>query len=99
MSRGVTTRRTISTGIIPLYKAINSPCICFSGQPGECNGATQKWSRSILEEYYGNALANAYLGDEDQGQMSAWFMWHRSVFQTDGGCNVAPVYEDRESVV
>jgi predicted alpha-1,2-mannosidase len=55
---------------------------------------TQKWSRSILERYYGYGLANAYLGDEDQGQMSAWFvMVSMGLFQTDGGCRVNPIYE------
>ena len=55
---------------------------------------TQKWSRSILERYYGYGVGNAYLGDEDQGQMSAWFvMTALGLFQTDGGCNVNPVYE------
>ena len=55
---------------------------------------TQKWSRSILNRYYGYGLANAYLGDEDQGQMSAWFiMASLGLFQTDGGCRVNPVYE------
>jgi predicted alpha-1,2-mannosidase len=55
---------------------------------------TQKWSRSILERYYGYGTANAYLGDEDQGQMSAWFvMAALGLFQTDGGCRVNPEYE------
>lgn len=55
---------------------------------------TQKWSRSIIERYYGTGLANAYLGDEDQGQMSAWFVMAAiGLFQTDGGCRVEPVYE------
>ncbi|MBT31435.1 MAG: hypothetical protein CMO01_17405 [Thalassobius sp.] len=55
---------------------------------------TQKWSRSIIERYYGYGIANAYLGDEDQGQMSAWFlMASMGLFQTDGGCRVDPVYE------
>ena len=55
---------------------------------------TQRWSRSILEKYYGCGIANAYLGDEDQGQMSAWFiMASIGLFQTDGGCRVDPVYE------
>lgn len=55
---------------------------------------TQKWSRSIVERYYGSGVANAYLGDEDQGQMSAWFiMAALGLFQTDGGCKVEPVYE------
>ncbi|TKJ33445.1 MAG: hypothetical protein CEE38_20725 [Planctomycetes bacterium B3_Pla] len=55
---------------------------------------TQKWSRAITQRYYGNGLANAYLGDEDQGQMSAWFvMTALGLFQTDGGCRVSPIYE------
>lgn len=55
---------------------------------------TQKWSRSIIDRYYGYGLANAYLGDEDQGQMSAWFiMASLGLFQTDGGCRVDPIYE------
>jgi len=55
---------------------------------------TQKWSRSIIDRYYGYGLSNAYLGDEDQGQMSAWFvMASLGLFQTDGGCRVNPVYE------
>jgi predicted alpha-1,2-mannosidase len=55
---------------------------------------TQKWSRAIMSRYYGYGLANAYLGDEDQGQMSAWFiMASIGLFQTDGGCRVDPIYE------
>jgi len=55
---------------------------------------TQKWSRSIVDKYYGHGAANAYLGDEDQGQMSAWFvMAAMGLFQTDGGCAVEPRYE------
>jgi len=55
---------------------------------------TQKWSRSILGKYYGFGTANAYLGDEDQGQMSAWFVMAAiGLFQTDGGAGSNPVYE------
>ena len=55
---------------------------------------TQRWSRAIIDRYYGYDLANAYLGDEDQGQMSAWFvMAALGLFQTDGGCRVEPEYE------
>jgi predicted alpha-1,2-mannosidase len=55
---------------------------------------TQRWSRSVLDKYYGSGIANAYLGDEDQGQMSAWFiMASIGLFQTDGGCRINPVYE------
>ena len=55
---------------------------------------TQKWTRSIIDRYYGSGISNAYLGDEDQGQMSGWFlMAAMGLFQTDGGCRVDPVYE------
>jgi len=55
---------------------------------------TQKWSRAVMDRYYGYGVANAYLGDEDQGQMSAWFIMSSiGLFQTDGGCSTAPVYE------
>lgn len=55
---------------------------------------TQKWSRSIINQYYGSGIANAYLGDEDQGQMSAWFIMAAiGLFQTDGGASVDPIYE------
>ena len=55
---------------------------------------TQQWSRAIMDRYYGYEVANAYLGDEDQGQMSAWFvMAALGLFQTDGGCRTEPIYE------
>lgn len=55
---------------------------------------TQKWSRAIMDRYYGYGVANAYLGDEDQGQMSAWFVMNAiGLFQTDGGTRMEPVYE------
>ena len=55
---------------------------------------TQRWARAVMDRYYGDGLANAYLGDEDQGQMSAWFVMSAiGLFQTDGGCRVNPIYE------
>jgi predicted alpha-1,2-mannosidase len=55
---------------------------------------SQKWTSAILNSYYGFNPADAYLGDEDQGQMSAWFvMSSMGLFQTDGGCRVDPIYE------
>lgn len=55
---------------------------------------SQKWTSAILNSYYGHNPADAYLGDEDQGQMSAWFvMSSMGLFQTDGGCRVDPIYE------
>ncbi len=62
----------------------------YAGQPWN----TQRWSRSILERYYGYGVANAYLGDEDQGQMSAWaVMTSIGLFQMDGGSGAEPCYE------
>ena len=55
---------------------------------------TQKWSRSIMDRYYGTGVANAYLGDEDQGQMCTLVgIDALGLFQTDGGCRVNPIYE------
>ncbi len=55
---------------------------------------TQEWSRSIVDRYYGYGTADAYLGDEDQGQMSSWFiMAALGLFQMDGGCRIDPIYE------
>lgn len=55
---------------------------------------TQKWNRDILNRFYGYGISNAYLGDEDQGQMSAWFMMSSmGLFQTDGGTRTEPIYE------
>ena len=55
---------------------------------------TQKWTRGILDSYYGCNPGDAYLGDEDQGQMAAWFvMCAMGLFQTDGGCDTNPYYE------
>ena len=55
---------------------------------------TQKWVRAILDNYYGYKPLDAYLGDEDQGQMSSWFvMASIGLFEMDGGCGIRPVYE------
>lgn len=55
---------------------------------------TQKWTRDIMDRYYGYGVSNAYLGDEDQGQMSAWFVMSAlGLFQVDGGTSSNPVYE------
>ncbi len=62
----------------------------YAGKPW----LTQKWSRAILDRYYGYDVTNAYLGDEDQGQMSAWFvMASIGLFQVDGGTRATPIYE------
>ncbi|MCP4312765.1 MAG: glycoside hydrolase family 92 protein [Bacteroidetes bacterium] len=55
---------------------------------------TQYWVREIMENYYGLSSEDGWLGDEDQGQMGAWFvMSAMGLFQMDGGASVRPVYE------
>jgi len=55
---------------------------------------TQKWARAIQEKYYGTGPRDAYPGDEDQGQMSAWYVMSSiGLFQMDGGASIDPYYE------
>lgn len=55
---------------------------------------TQKWTRAIQEKYYGLGPRDAYPGDEDQGQMSAWYVMSTlGLFQMDGGAATQPQYE------
>lgn len=62
----------------------------YSGKPW----LTQKWVREIQDRYYGSDPYNAWLGDEDEGQMGAWFvMSAMGLFETDGGASVNPYYE------
>jgi predicted alpha-1,2-mannosidase len=62
----------------------------WAGQPW----LSQKWTRAVLDSYYGYNPADAYLGDEDQGQMGAWFVLSAlGLYQTDGGCRVDPIFE------
>lgn len=54
----------------------------------------QKWARAIQEKYYGTGPRDAYPGDEDQGQMSSWYVMSSiGLFQMDGGCAVEPTYD------
>ena len=62
----------------------------YSGKPW----LTQYWVREILDNYYGTSPVNGYHGDEDQGQMGAWYvMSAMGLFQMDGGASEDPVYE------
>jgi len=62
----------------------------YSGKPW----LTQKWAREIMDLYYGSGPLDAWLGDEDQGQMGAWFvMSAMGLFEMDGGASLKPVYE------
>lgn len=54
---------------------------------------TQKWTREVLEHAY-DATVKGYVGDEDQGQLGAWYVISAmGLFEMDGGCSLKPVYE------
>jgi predicted alpha-1,2-mannosidase len=62
----------------------------YSGKPW----LTQKWTREIMKRYYGATPYHGWLGDEDEGQMGAWYVMAAiGLFQTDGGVAEKPFYE------
>ncbi|MDX1285804.1 MAG: glycoside hydrolase family 92 protein, partial [Draconibacterium sp.] len=62
----------------------------YSGKPW----LTQYWVREVLENYFGTDPIDGYHGDEDQGQMGAFYvMSAMGLFQMDGGALADPVYE------
>jgi predicted alpha-1,2-mannosidase len=62
----------------------------YSGKPW----LTQNYTREIINRYYGSTPLHGWLGDEDEGQMGAWFvMSAMGLFETDGGASVKPFYE------
>lgn len=62
----------------------------YSGKPW----LTQNYTREIMNRYYGSTPLHGWLGDEDEGQMGAWYvMAAMGLFQTDGGASVKPFYE------
>jgi predicted alpha-1,2-mannosidase len=62
----------------------------YSGKPW----LTQYYTREIMNRYYGSTPIHGWLGDEDEGQMGAWYvMAAMGLFETDGGASVKPFYE------
>ena len=62
----------------------------YSGRPW----LTQKYSRAILESYYGSTPYHGWEGDEDEGQMGAWFVMSAlGLFEMDGGTSVVPMVD------
>lgn len=60
----------------------------YSGKPW----LTQKWAREIMNRYYGATPLHGWLGDEDEGQMGAWFvMSAMGLFEMEGGAAVEPM--------
>ncbi len=55
---------------------------------------TQHYVREIMSKYYGSDPYKAWLGDEDEGQMGAWYVNSAmGLFQMDGGTSVNPIFE------
>ncbi|MDQ7949910.1 MAG: GH92 family glycosyl hydrolase [Pedobacter sp.] len=62
----------------------------YAGKPW----LTQYWAREIMNKFYGSTPYNGWPGDEDEGQMGAWFaMSAMGLFQMDGGTSTKPIYE------
>ncbi len=62
----------------------------YSGKPW----LAQKWSRKIMDIFYGSTPYHGWEGDEDEGQMGAWFaMSAMGFFEMDGGCSAEPMLE------
>ncbi len=62
----------------------------YSGKPW----LTQKYSRAILEKFYGNTPYHGWEGDEDEGQMGGWFVIaSMGLFEMNGGVTDEPVFD------
>lgn len=62
----------------------------YSGKPWEA----QRWSRAILDSFYGTTPYDGWGGDEDEGQLGAWFvMSAMGLFEMDGGCTARPMVD------
>ncbi len=62
----------------------------YSGKPW----LTQKYSRQVLRDYYEESPYTGWVGEEDEGQMSAYYvMLAMGLFEMQGGCAVRPFYD------
>lgn len=62
----------------------------YSGKPW----LTQKYTRAILDDYYGNTPYDGWQGDEDEGQMGGWFVMSSiGWFEMDGGVTDEPAFD------
>ena len=86
------------SGIEKLYNHGNQPCLHdawlfnYSGQPW----LTQKWVRTICNEFYGTEPLHGYgFGqDEDQGQLGAWYvMASMGLFDVQGHSAAEPTFQ------
>ncbi len=62
----------------------------YSGKPW----LTQKYSRAILDIYYGDEPYDGWQDDEDEGQMAGWFvMSSLGLFEMNGGVTSDPEFD------
>ena len=55
---------------------------------------TQKYARAIMDAYYGATPYHGWEGDEDEGQMGAWFVMSAlGLFEMDGGVTANPTFD------
>jgi len=86
------------SGVQTLYNQGNQPCLHqswlfnYSGKPW----LTQKWTRTICNEFYGTEPLHGYgFGqDEDQGQLGAWYvMAALGLFDVQGHASANPTFQ------
>ncbi|NNG11377.1 MAG: glycoside hydrolase family 92 protein, partial [Arenibacter sp.] len=86
------------SGVEKLYNHGNQPCLHnpwlfnYSGKPW----LTQKWTRTICNEFYGTEPLHGYgVGqDEDQGQLGAWYvMASMGLFDVQGHTSANPTFQ------
>ncbi len=86
------------SGVEKLYNQGNQPCLHqpwlfnYSGKPW----LTQKWTRTICDEFYGTEPLHGYgFGqDEDQGQLGAWYvMAALGLFDVQGHTAANPTFQ------
>ncbi|MEN8125361.1 MAG: GH92 family glycosyl hydrolase [Bacteroidota bacterium] len=86
------------SGVEKLYNHGNQPCLHnpwlfnYSGKPW----LSQKWTRTICNEFYGTEPLHGYgVGqDEDQGQLGAWYvMASMGLFDVQGHASFRPSFQ------
>ncbi len=78
-----------------LFDLGNQPCLSipflfsYAGQPW----LTQKYTRDIAENMFNTSPYQGWVGEEDEGQLSAiYVLLSMGLFEVDGGCAVKPFY-------
>ncbi|MEJ7663806.1 MAG: glycoside hydrolase domain-containing protein [Hymenobacter sp.] len=62
----------------------------YSGKPR----LTQKYTRYVLNKFYNNSPLSGWVGEEDEGQLSSFYvLLAMGLFEMDGGTAVRPTYD------